>query len=172
MVGFYSCYNEARCKGYYYVAGFSSWFRLLSIIRYCGYQSHKPTPKLYLVSFVISLLSIFGEMSQASCMLFATDIVFVTETWLRKGKWHLILVKVGVELGCDENLCLKEAFYLILDWLFLRERLSQKFLLIFICLFVWMDDGNWSNMTFRSMTYFNAYAGMKSMMTCINLRID
>ena len=115
MVGFYSCYNEAGCKGYYYVAGFFSWFRLLSIIGYCGYQSHKPTSKLYLVSFVISLLSIFGEMSQAGCMLFATDIVFVTETWLRKGKWHLILVKVGVELGCGENLCLKEGFYLILD---------------------------------------------------------
>ena len=40
---------------------------------------------------------------------------------------------------------------------------------LFICL---MDDGNWPNMTFRSMTYFNAYVGMKSMMTCINLRID
>lgn len=90
---------------------------------------------------------------------------------VEKGKWHLMLVKVGVELGCGENLCLKEAFYLILDRLFLRERLSQKFLLIFICL-LWMDEGNWSNMTFWSMTYFNAYAGMKSMMTCINLRID
>lgn len=40
-------------------------------------------------------------------MLFATDIVFVSETWLRKGKWHLILVKVGGELGCGENLCLR-----------------------------------------------------------------
>ena len=101
MVSFYSCYNEAGCKGYYYVAGFFSWFRLLSIIGYCGHQSHKPTSKLYLVSFFISLLSIFGEISQAGCMLFATDTVFVTDTWLRKGRswtglWWKFMPKRGL----------------------------------------------------------------------------